>query len=671
MDQKQKFLKAKLNNITKILSLTNSFTEFLQSLEKSFQISLIPLELSNFSLIYLDEEQDNIQIENSYDFSEALKFMQISQVNTIKLLILPKISFSIKKDNKDNFEYIETNSAKSFDYQASPQIEFHLPRGDKKDLIKIQKLEDIKFFCDEELYNYHNNKKIKRGNFNQEEVILSKSPEISLDLPKSIFLKKNNFEITYEKLNNLKKTEKTEKNQEEKNQSKFMKKKAKEIIKDVFSEELKKLKYGVSSELNNMLVKYSTEIQEKNFEASKKIKELFFNLSAGKNNLKSHKGFTCRSCKQSPIFGIRYKCSVCMHFDLCEKCEEKSSHSHSHPFIKIRAPELNPAFIQTITNDENDYENNDFNNQENVNIPPNQYFQEEFYDFDMNNEGNLYNNYNLSRNSYKNYNFSNENLKKNDELKKPTKDKFQIICLNNLFDAIEIRNCNAREFSINLKIKNIGKICIPSRSYFTCIESKSEIKGNSVPINKIFKQNEILNLEINLNIKDSKKGDYISVWRMQSAQREFFGEEIVLRINILKNDDIKINQNFVQETKNENKLFLEYRNNPIKVEVEKKNAGGKIISLEDFKKLRMKRNNSISLTNSIIIEEEKKPKEIKPVDFYGLADEIIKNNPGKNIARKELINALFRTGGHEENSIRMATNETLNHCRYYQKNIFS
>lgn len=54
-----------------------------------------------------------------------------------------------------------------------------------------------------------------------------------------------------------------------------------------------------------------------------------------KENAEVHKGYTCDNCETSPIKGIRYKCSQCPDFDLCQACESKGAHSH-HTFLKIR-----------------------------------------------------------------------------------------------------------------------------------------------------------------------------------------------------------------------------------------------------------------------------------------------------------------------------------------------
>lgn len=46
-------------------------------------------------------------------------------------------------------------------------------------------------------------------------------------------------------------------------------------------------------------------------------------------------GIECDGCKQCPIRGVRYMCSVCADYDLCENCEQTGIHAH-HPLLKIR-----------------------------------------------------------------------------------------------------------------------------------------------------------------------------------------------------------------------------------------------------------------------------------------------------------------------------------------------
>jgi len=63
-----------------------------------------------------------------------------------------------------------------------------------------------------------------------------------------------------------------------------------------------------------------------------------------------HEDITCDVCGLEGIVGIRYKCSVCNDYDLCERCEAVAN--HPHPFLKIRHPSQAPFKIIVIMNDE-------------------------------------------------------------------------------------------------------------------------------------------------------------------------------------------------------------------------------------------------------------------------------------------------------------------------------
>ena len=67
---------------------------------------------------------------------------------------------------------------------------------------------------------------------------------------------------------------------------------------------------------------------------------LLFNISEDQARKEGyiHRGITCNSCQASPICGIRYKCSNCVDYDVCERCEVRDDHNKTHVFIKIRIP---------------------------------------------------------------------------------------------------------------------------------------------------------------------------------------------------------------------------------------------------------------------------------------------------------------------------------------------
>jgi len=66
----------------------------------------------------------------------------------------------------------------------------------------------------------------------------------------------------------------------------------------------------------------------------------------GSVSLVVHEAITCSFC-EFPVTGIRYKCSLCRNFDLCEECEAlEGAHPQDHPLIKIKVPL--PATFQPI-----------------------------------------------------------------------------------------------------------------------------------------------------------------------------------------------------------------------------------------------------------------------------------------------------------------------------------
>jgi len=60
----------------------------------------------------------------------------------------------------------------------------------------------------------------------------------------------------------------------------------------------------------------------------------------GQGTYVTHEGVTCDMCNTSPIVGIRYKCTVCDNYDMCQTCESYGQHPSEHPLIKMRQPEL-------------------------------------------------------------------------------------------------------------------------------------------------------------------------------------------------------------------------------------------------------------------------------------------------------------------------------------------
>jgi uncharacterized protein affecting Mg2+/Co2+ transport len=59
-----------------------------------------------------------------------------------------------------------------------------------------------------------------------------------------------------------------------------------------------------------------------------------------------HHNIICDGCNATPIKGIRYKCTSCPDFDLCESCEAKGIHPADHIFLKAKRPLRGPALCR-------------------------------------------------------------------------------------------------------------------------------------------------------------------------------------------------------------------------------------------------------------------------------------------------------------------------------------
>ena len=62
-----------------------------------------------------------------------------------------------------------------------------------------------------------------------------------------------------------------------------------------------------------------------------------------------HNGIKCNLCGTNNIRGIRYKCSICDNYNLCEKCEENSNHDEDHILLKLRKPLSESELNQKIS----------------------------------------------------------------------------------------------------------------------------------------------------------------------------------------------------------------------------------------------------------------------------------------------------------------------------------
>jgi len=52
-----------------------------------------------------------------------------------------------------------------------------------------------------------------------------------------------------------------------------------------------------------------------------------------------HQEAMCDTCRQQPIYGIRWKCAECINYDLCTQCYMSDKHHLRHRFYRIFLPD--------------------------------------------------------------------------------------------------------------------------------------------------------------------------------------------------------------------------------------------------------------------------------------------------------------------------------------------
>lgn len=60
-----------------------------------------------------------------------------------------------------------------------------------------------------------------------------------------------------------------------------------------------------------------------------------------------HDGTMCDTCRQQPIFGIRWKCAECTNYDLCSVCYHADKHNLRHRFYRIITPGSERMCVET------------------------------------------------------------------------------------------------------------------------------------------------------------------------------------------------------------------------------------------------------------------------------------------------------------------------------------
>ena len=100
-----------------------------------------------------------------------------------------------------------------------------------------------------------------------------------------------------------------------------------------------KMKREIKEIVNNKMKNLEENIAQDIFQSIKtQLSKNEQNILNEKNSNKIIHIYKCNNCGKENLEGIRYKCTNCPDYNLCEKCESNSEHIPSHVLLKIRRP---------------------------------------------------------------------------------------------------------------------------------------------------------------------------------------------------------------------------------------------------------------------------------------------------------------------------------------------
>ena len=237
----------------------------------------------------------------------------------------------LKAENKPGKKILLPNN---FDELLEKINKTYLPNNDPNKIYQILDIKFQKIIKDSNDYQSFiinhasdNNVSLMINLIDKNSIDIKKIPDYQLE-SSSIFFKSN----IISKSEDLKKEEEKEQKEEKELTEE---EKIKESIRLLVQNKLKDLENNIMS-----------QIISKNINSKSII-----------NNQKYviHKGIKCNECGMNDIIGIRYKCSKCPNYNLCENCEENTEHDENHMFVKIREPvyeenQLNKTIYQSMLN---------------------------------------------------------------------------------------------------------------------------------------------------------------------------------------------------------------------------------------------------------------------------------------------------------------------------------
>ena len=298
--------------------------------------------------------------------------------------------------------------------------------------------------------------------------------------------------------------------QEALNQINNEKKENENHIREIIKTALNSYKKENEEKLNIIISEIPNKVENDFQQKVKELENRYYNNYIHKSRIKKinneeHTGVKCQGCKKEPIIGIRYKCSVCPNYNLCENCEKENEETDGHPhiFLKIFKKE------QSLQLDEDMDENKEINN--------------------LNDNKKEIINTDIKENNKKN-NIVISNViidKKSTEF-----NTYSYLCLNDDLSFSVFKG--AKDYNFNFEIKNNGKFpWLKNKSFLICDTNLSDIIVDEIKLQPLNPGNVFT---VNILFKDLDKfipGKY-NTYLDFIVNNKKFGEKILIMFEIIE-----------------------------------------------------------------------------------------------------------------------------------------
>ena len=226
-----------------------------------------------------------------------------------------KIKIEEEKKKKEEQKKKKEEEKKKKEEQKKKKEENNSDNLSNEEKEKIERKKRIDEKIKQKIQNDINNSKLENQNEEQNNII-------------------NNIPLS-DQFNSMLSSMKDEySNQLKKEMSKYIENEVKKLKDDIVKKTLEKNQILIS----NYIEKLNKLEEDRKNQFQTELSKLSKVSMSSCNTI--HNGIKCEKCNKCPIQGIRYKCTICNNYNLCETCEELNSiekfHNQEHDFIRMR-----------------------------------------------------------------------------------------------------------------------------------------------------------------------------------------------------------------------------------------------------------------------------------------------------------------------------------------------